>query len=266
MKRAQHYAVPPLGLYSIGIRPISVPDLLDAAAARDVPFVHLRGGPRGYHLAGQPHDRLRCWAQHAAHTVPVTVVTTDVDLAHLAEDGTRATAITELEGLAAAAGLLARGGPTALRVLARTPVPPSEVVPGLIPLTAAPVVIELHHPDWFAEPALSLILELAGHTPGLGLLADSGQIHLAHTTLPALEETTMRRVVEHAGVVHLADSGAGLDAAGHRLLAAAVRAAARHGWAGQVAFEWTGHDRSPQSCLARYDSAASWWRQRWEGQ
>lgn len=261
----QEQALPPLGLYSIGIRPISVPDLLDMAAAHGVKFVHLRGGPRGYHLASQPHDQLRCWAQHATHTVPVTAVTTDVDLADLVEDRTRPTALAELDRLAAAAALLASGSPTALRVLARGPLPPREVVPGLVPQTAASIVIELHHPDWFVEPALSAVLELVEQSPGLGLLADSGQIHRAHSTHPAVTEATVRRIVDHAPVVHLADAGAGLEATGHRLVAKAARAAARHGWSGQVAFEWTGTDRRPQVCLARYDAAASWWRQRWEG-
>lgn len=263
---SQHQTVPPLGLYSIGIRAISVPDLLEVAAAHRVEFVHLRGGPRGYHLTGQSHDRLRCWARHAAHTVPVTAVTTDVDLAELAEDRTRPVALAELDKLAPAAALLAGGGPTALRVLARTPLPPTEVVAGVVPQTRVPVVIELHHPDWFVEPALSAVLTLVEQSPGLGLLADTGQIHRAHSTHPALDEATVRRVVEHARVVHLADAGAGLDAAGHRLVATAVRAEVRRGWAGQVAFEWTGPDRRPQACLARYDAAAAWWRRRWEGQ
>lgn len=266
MSHPQEHAVPPLGLYSIGIRPISVPDLLDMAAAHGVKFVHLRGGPRGYHLASQPHDQLRCWAQHAAHTVPVTAVTTDVDLADLAKDRTRPTALAELDRLAAAAALLASGSPTALRVLAHTALTPKDAFPSLVPQVKVPVVIELHHPDWFVEPALSAVLALVEQTPGLGLLADSGQIHRAHTTHPALDQATVRRVVAHARVVHLADVGAGLDAAGHRLLATAVRAEARHGWSGQVAFEWTGPDRRPQACLARYDVAASWWHRRWEGQ
>lgn len=265
MSHSEEQPLPPLGLYSIGIRPISVPDLLDMAAAHGVTFVHLRGGSRGYHLASQPHDQLRCWAQHAAHTVPVTAVTTDVDLTDLAEGSTRLTAIVEFDRLAVAAGLLAGGDPTVLRVLARAPLPPREVVPGLVPQTAAPIVIELHHPDWFVEPALSAVVELVEQSPGLGLLADSGQIHCAHSTHPAVDEATVRRIVDHARVVHLADAGAGLEATGHRVVAEAVRAAARHGWSGQVAFEWAGTDRRPQVCLARYDAAASWWRQRWEG-
>lgn len=265
MSHPEEQPLPPLGLYSIGIRPISVPDLLDMAAAHGVKFVHLRGGPRGYHLAAQTRDRLRCWALHVAHTVPVTAVTTDVDLADLVEGCTRPTALAELDRLAAAAALLASGSPTALRVLARAALPPTEVVPGLVPQTAAPIVIELHHPDWFVEPALSAVLELVEQSPGLGLLADSGQIHRAHSTHPAVDEATVRRIVDQARVVHLADAGAGLDAAGHRLLATAVRSEAGRGWPGQVAFEWTGPDRRPQVCLARYDAAASWWRQRWEG-
>lgn len=41
------------GLYSIGVRGLSLPELLRWTASLGVPFLHLRGGPRGFDLRGR---------------------------------------------------------------------------------------------------------------------------------------------------------------------------------------------------------------------
>lgn len=40
-----------VGLYSISVRDMDVPDLLARAAGNDISFLHLGGGPRGVDLA-----------------------------------------------------------------------------------------------------------------------------------------------------------------------------------------------------------------------
>jgi hypothetical protein len=62
---------PEVGLYSNGVRGLGLEEFLDAAAAHRVPFVHLRGGPRGYGLADAPAEQVTALARQAAGAVPV---------------------------------------------------------------------------------------------------------------------------------------------------------------------------------------------------
>jgi hypothetical protein len=111
---------PPLGLYSIGIRDLDVTALLTLAAGHQVPFLHLRGGPKGYDLARRDQAQLAAWARQAHDGVPVTMVTADLDLADFlqpaAPEYRRASA--DLERLAEATRAL---GANAVRLLARRP-------------------------------------------------------------------------------------------------------------------------------------------------
>lgn len=258
---------PPLGLYSIGIRGLDPGELIAAAARWQVPFMHLRGGPRGYDLARVPAAQLTAWARQARDAgVPVTMVTADTDLADFTAPGTARyrQAARELTALAAAAAEL---GARAVRLLARTVPRGTEWETLLVPAVAAPgmaVLAELHDPGWFTPAAAAPLCGLLDRTPGLALLLDSAQVHDAWTADPAAPWPGLLAVLAaRAGTVHLSDRGTGLNQPGHRLLSRAARAAGE-GRPAETAFEWTGADRSPQACLARYRAAAAWHAARWE--
>lgn len=259
---------PPLGLYSIGVRGLDAGELLAAAARWRVPFVHLRGGPRGYNLARVPAARLAAWARQARDDgVPVTMVAADTDLADFTAPGTirYQDAAHELAALAAAAAEL---GAHAVRLLARAIPRDAEWETIAVPVGAAPgitVLVELHDPQWLTPGATARLHGLLNQTPGLALLLDSAQIHDAWLRDPAVPwPTLLAELAARAEVVHLSDRGDGLNGAGHRLAARAVRGTASSGHDAEAAFEWTGADRAPQACLARYRAAAAWWAMQWE--
>ena len=259
---------PPLGLYSIGIRGLDTRELLAAAARWQVPFVHLRGGRRGYDLARVPAARLAAWARQARNAgVPVTMVTADIDLADFTEPGTARyqQAARELAALAAAAEEL---GARAIRLLARAVPRDAEWGTLAVPVDAAPglsVLAEIHDPGWFTLAAASRLCGLLDRTPGLALLLDSAQVHDAWMRDPATRSPgQLAELAARASVVHLSDRGAGLDGAGHQLAARAARDAAGSGHHAEAAFEWTGADRSPQACLDRYRAATAWHAAQWE--
>jgi hypothetical protein len=64
--------------------------------------------------------------------------------------------------------------------------------------------------------------------------------------------------------MHISDAGTGLDGTGHRAAARAVIEALADGNRIEVAFEWTGRDRSADRCIARYREALEWWQREWE--
>lgn len=250
----------PIGLYSIGIRGLDVTKVLTLSAEQQVPFVHLRGGPRGYDLARRDRATLSRWARHAQCSAPVTLVTADLDLAQFYQPGSDdyQHACTELDRLAKATAIL---GATAIRLLARHPPGgpdgSSVMVPDLQHQYELGTLVELHHPRWFTPAALTALQSVFHANPGLGLLMDSGQVHRALCCLGTLHPPVLDALVQQARVVHWCDNGQGLDGAGHRLLAAATRT--RTGDGAELGFEWTGADRSATTCLARYRSAVSWW-------
>lgn len=258
---------PPVGLYSIGIRGLEAGEFISLAAAAGVPFTHLRGGPRGYDLARVPVTRIGAWARQAREAVPVTMVTADIDASAFlsAREDQHQQAYVELDALAAAAGRL---GARAVRLPGRV-IPPPELrgTAGLPDLRASHgllTLIELHDPAWFTAGALAWLCALLDRSPGAALLLDSHQVHSAGETHPHLRwPDVLAGLVPRARAVHLSDPGTGLEGEGHRLLARAVRAAAGHGRDIEVAFEWTGPDRSPAACLARYRDAVAWWGRIW---
>lgn len=251
----------PVGLYSIGLRGLEVTEVLTVCAEHQVPFVHLRGGPRGYDLTGQDRATLSRWARHAQRGAPVTLVTADLDLAQFGQPGSEGYrhACAELDSLAQATAAL---GATAIRLMGHHPPGGPEgsrvIVPDLQHRYGIVTLVELHDPCWFTPAALTILESVLHAHSGLGLLLDSGQVHRAWCRRGTLPAPVLEAVVKHARVVHWSDSGPGLDGAGHRLLAAATRARAGEGVA--FGFEWTGPDRSATTCLARYRSAVSWWQ------
>ncbi|MGB6163306.1 MAG: hypothetical protein WCF33_19055 [Pseudonocardiaceae bacterium] len=248
----------PVGLYSIGIRDLDVPEILTLALEHQVPFVHLRGGPRGYDLARCDDTTLSRWARHSWASVPITLVTADLDIAQFQPTSpSYQHARAELDRLSRASAIL---GAHAVRLLARHPV--RDAVAGTVALPdlrdrhGLAILVELHDPSWFTPAALITVRAVCDAPAGVGLLVDSGQVHRAWSALGVLDELVLTELVARASIVHLCDNGSGLGGTGHHLLAAAIAA----GGAVEVGFEWTGPDRSPAGCLARYRAAVSWWR------
>ncbi|SFK20085.1 hypothetical protein SAMN05216275_119101 [Streptosporangium canum] len=255
--------IAPVGLYSISVRGFDVPDMLRWAAAHGVPFLHLRGGPRGMHLSAQPTRTVLAWAKTAADTVPITGVTADVDLADLltGDRSRRQRAATELAHLAKAAYVLGAGW---VRLLARTPLAVRVLAEAAaMPALAGgpmPLLVELHHPGWLAPGAFAALTALIDSCPRMRLLADTAQLAAATPTGHATA-ARLGLLLDRTQVVHLSDNDAGLDAPGHTLVAALAADRIITGQRMEVAVEWTGGDRTPAVCLARYRAAVAWWQQ-----
>lgn len=222
--------LPALGLYSNGVRGLEPGEFLAAAAAHRVPFVHLRGGPRGYGLAGIPADQVTALARQAACVVPVTLVTADVDLSDFASPQG-----TGWRQASAELASLARGAlefdAESVRILARTALSGAQwetlAIPHLAARHGVTVLIELHDPAWFTQEAADRLDELMSSRAGLGLLLDSGQVHDAWLQAPeARWRSLLDRLITRARVVHLSDREDGLDGHGHHLLADAAAARA----------------------------------------
>ncbi|GAA4236848.1 hypothetical protein GCM10023075_60570 [Streptosporangium album] len=246
--------ITPIGLYSISVRGLEVPGLLGWAASYGVPFVHLRGGPRGVDLAAQSTKVVWQWRKAAVDTgVPITGVTADADLADLLTDdvSARARAAQKVVRLAESAALL---GAEWVRLLARTPLTGREPAGAarlpVLANSAVPLLVELHHPGWMEPDAFVPLVELVDACPAVWLLADTAQLAAA---IPAGSRAPawLGCVLDQAKAVHLSDTGAGLDTAGHALVASPAAARIDAGQRLEVALEWTGADRSPSACLAR---------------
>ncbi|WP_049579825.1 hypothetical protein [Streptomyces sp. SBT349] len=247
----------PVGLYSISVRGLDVPELLGWAAAARIPFLHLRGGPRGYDLARRHPKELERWRRAAeAARVPIAGVTSDLDLADLVT-GTapsRAAAREELGRLAESA---ARLGARWVRLLARVE-PTSAYLTALrnavVPTPAVGLPVELHHPGWLCGDAPATFTELLRRNDQLRLLADTAQLAAARNSKVLL------RLLPWARVLHLSDDGAGFGHPDRTAVAMAAAARIGGGQRIEVAVEWTGQPRTPAECLARYRSALTWWR------
>ncbi|GGQ09044.1 AP endonuclease [Streptosporangium pseudovulgare] len=250
-----------VGLYSISVRGFDVPGLLAWAASHRIPFVHLRGGPRGVDLAAQPAATVKRWAAAARSTVPVTGVTADVDVADLAasDAARRARACRDLAGLAEAADLLGAGW---VRLLACTPLTAEALsAVGRLPVVAGsrlPLLVEPHHRQWMTLNGVQALARLVADCPAACLLADTTQLAAAP---PTSAKGAVEAILDRARVLHLSDPGTGWDTPAHADVAAAAAARARAGAFAEVAVEWTGADRSPHGCLARYHAAVAWWQQ-----
>ncbi|GAA4203014.1 hypothetical protein GCM10022252_60010 [Streptosporangium oxazolinicum] len=253
--------LPRIGLYSISVRGLNVPDMLDWAASHDIPFVHLRGGPRGVDLASQSPATVWRWRKAAARTVPITGVTADVDLADLltGDASARRRAAYDLEELAEAATILnARW----VRLPARTPLTVDQLARGeklrALADSVIPLLIEPHHPGWVFPATLRSLVDLVNACPRMGLLADTAQLAAA---LPKRDRfpAWLAPVLDHTQVLHLSDPGTGLDAPGHAVIAALAAHRVHAGQNLEVALEWTGADRGPDECLARYHATVTWW-------
>lgn len=252
-----------VGLYSISVREPDVATLLSWAARSAIPFLHLRGGHRGYDLATQDRLTLRRWRAASSATVPITGVTADTDLVELlsAQPAVRRRADEDVRRLADAAHTL---GARWLRLLARHPLDIDADTLDL-PRTAVPLLVELHDPRWLhAEPHAAL-MRLLGQQPRLGLLADTAQLTLALARGNAAADDRagdrLQQLAPWVEVLHLSDTGDGLTDPGHALVADHLTrpGPGAQRTAPEVAVEWTGPDRSPATALARHREHAAWW-------
>lgn len=244
-----------VGLYSIGVRGLEVPDLLNWAYRHRMGFVHLRGGPRGYDVVRQDPGVLERWRRAAATTVPITGVTADLDLSdiHALDPRHRCRARAELAELTRAARIVGAGW---VRLIARHPLTAPEGEPVE---TDLPVLIELHDPGWWEPGPHRALLDLLRHRL-MGVLADTAQLDRALAVIGPTVLDRWQRVASQTQVLHLSDDGSGLSSPGHAHI---VRDLARRSHAGhrmEVAVEWTGPDRTPETCLRRHHALAGWWR------
>jgi hypothetical protein len=123
-----------------------------------------------------------------------------------------------------------------------------------------PAALEYHRAC--ADLELAVLRDLLDRASAASVLLDSAQFHAAIAgRADVLPAACLTALIERTLVAHLSDTGAGLTGTGHCLLARAVRAAAGNGQPVEVAFEWTGADRSPEGCLTRYRAARAWWQQ-----
>ncbi len=258
-----------LGLYSIGIRSIALEDLLALAEAHQVPFLHLRGGPRGFDLARRDTATLGRWACRSRASTPITAVTADLDLVDFARPDTPAyrQASTELDRLGHASAVL---GARAIRLLARRVLDqrqwPDLAVPNLVARYGLMTLVELHDPAWFTAPTLASVTAYLDRASWLALLIDTSQVHRAwlRSDNPSSLFDDLSALVPQTRAVHVSDNGAGLTGTGHRMVAQTFgHLGADHRV--EIAFEWTGADRSPQGCLVQYRRAVQWWRSSLEG-
>jgi hypothetical protein len=258
-----------IGLYSIGIRGVDLDDLLVLAATHQIPFLHLRGGPRGFDLARRDTGTLSRWARHSRSSVPITAVTADLELADFLQQDELAhgQASAELHRLSRAAAVL---GARTVRLLARRVLDKQKWadldVPDLTGVYGVTTLVELHDPAWFTTQTVASVAAHLEHLPSLALLIDSGQIDNAHlrSDNPAGLAAAVDTLRPYTRAVHLSDSGEGLTGPGHRY----VTQAFGHPSAAdpnEIAFEWTGADRSMHGCLTRYHRAVAWWREETEG-
>lgn len=256
-----------IGLYSISVRGLDVPGLLTWAADHAIPFIHLRGGPRGFDVTRRPRAQLRSWRRQAAGSaVPVTGVTGDIDLADAlaCSPDTRSRTARDLTGLTAAASELGAGW---VRLLARTPPGPGwqPDVQRAFPVTAVPLVIEAHHPGWLEPANFAALARLVDRDPRLHLLADTAQLAALPpgNASPAEHACLLSEAVSRATVLHLSHSST-LAAAGHAAVAELAARRIRAGHRIEIAVEWTGADRSPEEALRQYRQAAAWWTRIYE--
>ncbi|MGW0350324.1 sugar phosphate isomerase/epimerase family protein [Streptomyces anthocyanicus] len=255
----------PVGLYSISVRGLDVPDLLSWAARHRIPFVHLRGGSRGCDLAARDASTLARWREASERTVPVTGVSADTDLADLLgiDPAVRRQAREEVSCLADAARTLGAGW---LRLLARRPLHMTDFAAdssGPLDNLAVPLLVELHDPQWLAPRPHAALVHLLQQQPRLQILADSTQL------AQALAESGDGRAAERLErlgpwikVLHLSDPGPGLAASGHGVVADHVMRRIADGQRIEVAVEWTGADRTPAAALTRHREHAEWWSRR----
>lgn len=194
----------------------------------------------------------------ADETAPIQLLTADVTLGELTEGPGQGAAEDELARTAHAA---ARLGAAAIRVLAESaPSDPRRISIPRLPDAEITLLIEPHNRWWWTPVGTGLLAEMAEGEGRISLLADTAQ---AAVGLASLDDDTAEviaaDVIARSRVVHLSDDGSGFNAPGHGLLATRAWKAQEAGQEIEVAFEWTGVQRTMPVCLSRYHAACAWW-------
>ena len=249
-----------VGLYSIGVRTATVPDLAAWAARHEIPFLHLRGGARGYDVTRRPQVELDRWRAITTATAPIRLLTTDITVHDVTGAPSQRCRAAQRE-LERAADCALRLGTNVIRILADRPESNSDAPTApLLPGRDIVVLIEPHHPSWWQPLGVQRLTKLCRADKRIGLLADTAQAAIGFAELPRpTAQDLAQRIIGLTRVVHLSDNGSGLHAAGHELLASSAARALAEGFPIEIAFEWTGAERTPSSCLNRYRDACAWW-------
>ncbi|WP_172292356.1 hypothetical protein [Pseudoruegeria sp. HB172150] len=249
-----------LGFYSIGLWPVTARALERFLLANAVPSLDLRAGRRGFALLERPVTESRALLRRLHAVAPLRMIASDVDLGDVVADRCHERAWDSITALDA---LICDVPDCLIRLLGRYVPRPEEFV-GLRELTALwpahTLLLELHDPTWF-HPAIAAPWTLCADWPSLRLLADSDQIAQAiscHGSVPVAASLAAMR--DHVGMVHLCDTGDGLDRDATDMIAQTLFGRNGHNTAVPVGFEFTGPDRSAACVAQAYARACAHWQ------
>jgi len=113
-----------MGFYSIGLGNLPINELSELVRSEEIPFLHLRGGRKGYNLAQFQECELEEFRNALHGLVDASLVTSDTDLQDfLAQAPERCPVVKELQALCRASSYL---GANAVRLIGRRALRPSE--------------------------------------------------------------------------------------------------------------------------------------------
>lgn len=243
-----------MGFYSIGLGLTPISELIDKIKIEGIPFLHLRGGAKGYNLLSLSKADLSLFIDICKRGPKVTMLTSDFSLSDFFDVNISFHAInSELNSYLEIAHLLSA---SSLRVLATEIIdaPPINVK---IPLMSSRIkfTIELHNPYWFTPQSAEIINNICNEN-NVYILLDSGQVHEAckvHGYLKVKESILI--FIDKVNIIHISDNGFGVDDTGHHLVFTLINAFFKFKSEVEIAFEWTGMDRSSKSAFLAYHKA-----------
>lgn len=245
-----------LGFYSIGLRNIDIQKLFSHLRQEDIPFLHLRSGPKGYGLTKLKPNRLNLYINKCNEGIPVTMLASDITLELLAENSQE----TEDEYYKLIS-IAQRLGAKYIRILAPSIMKEESLINFNVNkrLNSVVSVIELHNPEWFTHHYADKINDICVKNE-LGLLFDSLQIEMACQLFGVYEVSQyIDRLLPHVKVIHFSDSGGGFSGEGHQITALAAIKAQEKAYDIELAFEWTGRDRTAAAAFSAYRRAVHFW-------
>ncbi|XUY30481.1 hypothetical protein RMR21_025705 (plasmid) [Agrobacterium sp. rho-8.1] len=253
----------PLGFYSIGLANINLKALARIAKDHSLPFIHLRGGQRGYDFASWTERKLEMLPGIANLLPPVTVVTTEIDITDSSLSLPVQNPPDNLLRLCHAADLF---GANTLRLTARGYVSCNswtELIHRWGSVTNKKFVVELHDPLWFNPSAAATFVKRCERA-FIGILIDSQQVSLACRQFGVVQTEEALAIYEPiVRFAHVTDPGSGLTSPGTKMVFNLI-ANARAVHPIEAVFEWTGADRSPERATMAYAVAAQVWENFWE--
>ncbi len=245
-----------LGFYSIGLKNIAINELFQHLRREDIPFLHLRSGPKGYGLTKLEPSELDLCIHECGRDIPVTMLASDITLESLAEGSQEAKEeCSHLQDIALNIGA------KYLRILAPSAIK-NESWENLCISTIANhvvIVIELHNPEWFSRRHIERLKQVCTEQK-IGLLFDSSQIDMA-CQIQGVDEVSqfVDCLLPHVKVIHFSDSGGGFSGVGHQITALAAIKIQKSAYDIELAFEWTGKERTTGAAFAAYRRAENFW-------